>query len=1180
METKKQKFSWLKTAAKKLFIIFALAIAFSGVVTPIGLAYAADTPAAPATCTGPGGATIPCDSTGNPLTVASPEVHSPIGKAIAGATKAVTDFLGNWSMKLLLQILIWIVEITLIFVGFFLWLCGEMFNIVVTQLVVDMGHYVTSSSAQGVRIAWQVCRDLANIGIIGGIIATAIGTIIHMPNVNAQKWIVRLIIAALLVNFSYFFAGAVIDSSNFLATQIYKSTISTGACQSTASCTIVDKFMEVANIQNLRDSQGNKLATFGGTLNITTTSSGGNDGMVQLLQRDILLLIFELVTIFVFLSAVALLIGRFVALIFVLISSPIGIAGVAIPKIEKYAKEWWETLFSQAFFAPVYFLLLGFSFTILENSKGAILSSTVGLDQTVGLALTFIVAVVFMLQSLRIAKQMAESSKRLADAYKFGNAVAGWAPKAYVSGMKYVGSSVGTGTLGLAADRFGRSYEKWVASGGAIPKLLAGSGLDRGIQKGFQTVADKKFGGKEGYQTRLEEQEKRKARLAEVKTSKDNLDEVAKSGGLLDAHLAATTEHDKFEKENEDQGKAEDKIAKKKFGKIFSALSKDQKEEVMRDADWKREKASQTLDNLAEAKHGPGKDWAALDDKERKDLIEEAIKSGHWKGREWKKDKKTGRWGWEGGFDYRDRLRRKVDLRTAEEIEKAPEEEHQITLQGSLDKMRSAMSEVSYDYLKEEQRRDPKLFTKIAKALSNDQTAKLIADATVSRQVKNEVRRARLGGIMQEAKDFEERVIDLKEWEKLSKEDREGKILRGSEEYHEFRGRLHETLKKYYSDDEIVDYVESDEGIKDGMRKNKVFNDAAKNAVFKKLDASKKISAGERRDMRGFKRKRLTDANDMDIRADDIFTAEGVTSAGARETAMEVVTDPMTEGAISYEVFEEQWKKLGKDTTKEGRIFHAAWLQKTAEVQAEKYFEGKAPGEVDSEVKQEVFGGRVLGKSMRKEQLQASQKDQGWKDKQATAMAIHGSKETVGWLKNSPDGQNFTVDWDEVERKRKELGMASVDEYIGGTTEGTSVEPKKVELEETAIQRVQRALDAAREPVGPESAPQILTPEEMKERVHELSPQEMAEMVSEMSEENLRSPTLLQLLDMQHLETIYADGRISKKKKDRLIMSMLTMVHMGQPVDNSAIAWLRNMHQQGRLTTEQEAAYQETLGNR
>ena len=60
--------------------------------------------------------------------------------------------------------------------------------------------------------------------------------------------------------------------------------------------------------------------------------------------------------IFVFLSAIALLIGRFVSLIFILITSPIGIAGTAIPGIAKYAKEWWSILFAQAFFAPVYFL--------------------------------------------------------------------------------------------------------------------------------------------------------------------------------------------------------------------------------------------------------------------------------------------------------------------------------------------------------------------------------------------------------------------------------------------------------------------------------------------------------------------------------------------------------------------------------------------------------------------------------------------------------------------------------------------------------------------------------------------------------------------------------------------------------------------------------------------------------
>ena len=71
-----------------------------------------------------------------------------------------------------------------------------------------------------VSTAWTVVRDLANIFFILILLYVAIQTILGMGQ-ETKKVIVRVIIMALLINFSIFFTKIVIDTSNILALVFY-----------------------------------------------------------------------------------------------------------------------------------------------------------------------------------------------------------------------------------------------------------------------------------------------------------------------------------------------------------------------------------------------------------------------------------------------------------------------------------------------------------------------------------------------------------------------------------------------------------------------------------------------------------------------------------------------------------------------------------------------------------------------------------------------------------------------------------------------------------------------------------------------------------------------------------------------------------------------------------------------
>ncbi|MGB9726542.1 MAG: hypothetical protein ACPLXB_00315 [Minisyncoccia bacterium] len=71
---------------------------------------------------------------------------------------------------------------------------------------------------QPVKEIWKVMRDLANLGIILGFILMAVATILKIEKYSWEKILWRLVIVALLVNFSLVICGMLVDLSNFLTT--------------------------------------------------------------------------------------------------------------------------------------------------------------------------------------------------------------------------------------------------------------------------------------------------------------------------------------------------------------------------------------------------------------------------------------------------------------------------------------------------------------------------------------------------------------------------------------------------------------------------------------------------------------------------------------------------------------------------------------------------------------------------------------------------------------------------------------------------------------------------------------------------------------------------------------------------------------------------------------------------
>ena len=79
-----------------------------------------------------------------------------------------------------------------------------------------------------VAIGWPIVRDLGNMIIVVGLIIIALATILRFRNYEAKQLLAKLIIAALLINFSLVMCGLVIDAANITMLQFLPSSNKAG----------------------------------------------------------------------------------------------------------------------------------------------------------------------------------------------------------------------------------------------------------------------------------------------------------------------------------------------------------------------------------------------------------------------------------------------------------------------------------------------------------------------------------------------------------------------------------------------------------------------------------------------------------------------------------------------------------------------------------------------------------------------------------------------------------------------------------------------------------------------------------------------------------------------------------------------------------------------------------------
>lgn len=327
--------------------------------------------------------------------------------------------------------------------GLFVWMGGAL-----TNWAMDINSQILNNNV--VQIGWVVSRDLANLGFVLAIILIAFATIIRYENYGMKKVLAKLIVAALLINFSLVIAGVFLDFSGILTNFFIDKATNYDSAQLGGK--LAGAFRVQTILQPKKDAE-----------TIQKAVEGLNDDFnkfINFLASQIFIAIFTAIVAISLISLAAMLYIRYIALTILLVLAPLAWLFSIWPDLESYWKKWWSEFLRWTFFAPAvtFFIYLALSIAIaFKDTKGLTISD---LDNVGGIGLLMEAWGTAVGQMISIAGIL-YGGMYAANQIGIQGAAAGLSA---VSGLKTAITTGGLTTLGLGTTGLSRAYER--VSGG------------------------------------------------------------------------------------------------------------------------------------------------------------------------------------------------------------------------------------------------------------------------------------------------------------------------------------------------------------------------------------------------------------------------------------------------------------------------------------------------------------------------------------------------------------------------------------------------------------------------------------------------------------------------------------------------------------------------------------------
>lgn len=375
--------------------------------------------------------------------------------------------------------------------GSILRLSGAIFDFGVNHVIIDFKNTLSGPLIEVINAGWTFFRDLANILIIGIFTFIAISLILGLKEYGQKKLVARVLIIAVLMNFSLLFTKIIIDASNFTAYAIYTQTAGAGG----TTFSVADKVLAPLRISSVWDTA-------------SLTQRVANDGASETKAwRALSFGVFGFILLAVLAAVIFygafLIIARAAMFVILMLTAPIAYASYLAPHFESSTfgwTNWWKSLINNAAFAPLMMVFLSISILIMQTA-----SSYVGNTGTLGMLLD------------DPAKQVATDGWRILFVYLIG------------TGLLFASFRLSSSLAGsISGIRMGQ-----MAAG--IPLALGFAGLAKGAQytvgRQLSKAADNKAAQAQAMHMQALNSGKAEdfARAEKLRKEKDMLDKASRS---------------------------------------------------------------------------------------------------------------------------------------------------------------------------------------------------------------------------------------------------------------------------------------------------------------------------------------------------------------------------------------------------------------------------------------------------------------------------------------------------------------------------------------------------------------------------------------------------------------------------------------------------------------------------
>lgn len=223
-----------------------------------------------------------------------------------------------------------------------------------TKLLVYVAQLNNFTDLPVIIEAWAVVRDLANMFFIVVLLVIAFGTLFRIEAYSWKKLLPKMVLAAILVNYSRAICGFIVDASQVVM------------------LTFVAAIKDAATVGIVQAFELDKLLQFKEKLDPSSGAAvqSSTERLVAIMAAGMML-----ITLFtVQMVYVVVLVGRLVMIWFLTVLSPLAFASSVLPQTEKFSSQWWDMFTRYVIVGPLcmFFLWLGMFIAAKSVASGGL----------------------------------------------------------------------------------------------------------------------------------------------------------------------------------------------------------------------------------------------------------------------------------------------------------------------------------------------------------------------------------------------------------------------------------------------------------------------------------------------------------------------------------------------------------------------------------------------------------------------------------------------------------------------------------------------------------------------------------------------------------------------------------------------------------------------------------------